>query len=336
MDCNEVRELLSPYNDRELSEDEARAITEHLATCRDCAFASGQIADLKRLIQNWEGVKGSREFRGAVVQRTGPQRSGAPGRIIQFALALLAAALLAAGVIFLVLYLQGRGVSLGEFLDMIRGGEETAPAERGERGEGAEGAEGAEPETGEAPGGLRLPGGLGRSLGDVTAAGLSGNVFIEDIGGKRRPLAAGEAALVGESGTTSADAVARLDVGGRYRAVVGRRSSVTIGTGSVRLRSGMMVVTSAPAHALERGITLAVAAFEIELAPGEVKSIAELSPGGGVRLVLLRGSAEVRRAGRLRARASAGQEIKVDATGRLSGPSLHRGGDELEGLEWKD
>jgi len=67
MDCAQVQELISSYNDRELPPDEMRLVEEHLGTCPECANASGMVANLSRLAKEWRGVEGSTSFHRRVM-----------------------------------------------------------------------------------------------------------------------------------------------------------------------------------------------------------------------------------------------------------------------------
>lgn len=81
LSCEKCRELLSDYIDRELTDAERASVEKHLATCPKCGSESQRIIGLKKVVQHWGGVKGSGEFRSAVVQqmiRESQQMSSAP------------------------------------------------------------------------------------------------------------------------------------------------------------------------------------------------------------------------------------------------------------------
>ncbi|HYF51438.1 MAG TPA: zf-HC2 domain-containing protein [Planctomycetota bacterium] len=81
LSCEKCRELLSDYVDRELTGDERSAVENHLKTCAKCGSESQRLIGLKNVVQHWGGVKGSGEFRQAVVQqmiRESQQMSAAP------------------------------------------------------------------------------------------------------------------------------------------------------------------------------------------------------------------------------------------------------------------
>jgi hypothetical protein len=69
MNCNEVRELLSPMTDREVSKDDLKLIEEHLNTCQDCAFQSTMMVGMKNLLRQWDGLKPTEVFHTRVLDR---------------------------------------------------------------------------------------------------------------------------------------------------------------------------------------------------------------------------------------------------------------------------
>jgi anti-sigma factor RsiW len=62
LNCEQCRELLSDYVDRELTEDEQKAVERHLASCTRCASESTRMVGLKNVVQHWNGIQGSEEF----------------------------------------------------------------------------------------------------------------------------------------------------------------------------------------------------------------------------------------------------------------------------------
>jgi anti-sigma factor (TIGR02949 family) len=69
LDCEEVRELLSPYQDRELTPDEMTAIAEHLERCPDCMHKSTIFGQLSKIIKHWEGIKASEDAKAHLLDR---------------------------------------------------------------------------------------------------------------------------------------------------------------------------------------------------------------------------------------------------------------------------
>ncbi len=97
--CEEVRSLLSEYADRELPEDDVRRVEEHLRTCKDCAFESTIVLNLKKLVEVWDGVKPEEGFEKKVLERVkSAPRGGSP--LLGYLLALVAAVFVASGIVF--------------------------------------------------------------------------------------------------------------------------------------------------------------------------------------------------------------------------------------------
>jgi anti-sigma factor RsiW len=69
LSCDQCRDLLSEYVDREISEAERVAVERHLKTCSKCTTESVRMSGLKNVVRNWDGVKGSGEFRKSLVQQ---------------------------------------------------------------------------------------------------------------------------------------------------------------------------------------------------------------------------------------------------------------------------
>lgn len=67
--CEQCRELLSDYVDREISESERAAVERHLSSCTKCVTESARLNGLKKIVQQWDGVQGSGEFRKSVVEK---------------------------------------------------------------------------------------------------------------------------------------------------------------------------------------------------------------------------------------------------------------------------
>ncbi len=116
MDCEEARELLSPYLDRELTPEEMTAIAEHLEDCKDCAEQSTIFGQLSRIVKHWEGIRSPEETRRELVEkmrRAGTRKEGKKTLPLVL-LALLAGALLLGGAAALVVWLLGRGGPSGD------------------------------------------------------------------------------------------------------------------------------------------------------------------------------------------------------------------------------
>ena len=66
--CDQVRDLLSEYVDRELSAQERADVEHHINTCLKCGSESSRMVGLKKFVQHWDGVKGSSSFHEKVMQ----------------------------------------------------------------------------------------------------------------------------------------------------------------------------------------------------------------------------------------------------------------------------
>ena len=69
LSCDECRDLLSEYVDREIAEELRASIEQHLMTCTRCSTESTRMQGLKNIVRHWDGVQGSREFHQVVMQR---------------------------------------------------------------------------------------------------------------------------------------------------------------------------------------------------------------------------------------------------------------------------
>lgn len=131
--CERCRELLSDYVDRELTGDEKALVERHLGSCNKCGSESVRLHGLKKIVQHWDGVKGSGEFRKSVIEKmiresqqvpslqftdaakaarvgdldTLVLDSEAEGKSLPPIWILLAASLLAVAAYFVVLWLRG-------------------------------------------------------------------------------------------------------------------------------------------------------------------------------------------------------------------------------------
>jgi anti-sigma factor RsiW len=69
LSCEQCRELLSDYVDRELSESEKASVERHLSNCIKCGSESARLHGMKKIVQHWQGVTGSGEFRKSVMEK---------------------------------------------------------------------------------------------------------------------------------------------------------------------------------------------------------------------------------------------------------------------------
>lgn len=69
LSCEDCRDLLSEYVDKEIGPEHRAAIEHHLGTCTKCVTESSRLQGLKNIVKHWEGVQGSSKFRDAVMTR---------------------------------------------------------------------------------------------------------------------------------------------------------------------------------------------------------------------------------------------------------------------------
>lgn len=69
LSCEQCRELLSDYVDKELAGDDLAAVEHHMATCEKCATESTRVHGLKSIAQHWQGVAPDKTFHDSVMER---------------------------------------------------------------------------------------------------------------------------------------------------------------------------------------------------------------------------------------------------------------------------
>ena len=69
MTCDQYRELLSAKFDKELTEPEQKALSEHLAQCAECTQYAEQLKELDRLTAEWEDAVMPPEVEQAILAR---------------------------------------------------------------------------------------------------------------------------------------------------------------------------------------------------------------------------------------------------------------------------
>ena len=77
MEREEHLELLSAYADGELDDEELELVEKLLQTDKDAAFESTQIARMKRLIERWNGIRGSGRVGRTVLEQVRHKKPGA-------------------------------------------------------------------------------------------------------------------------------------------------------------------------------------------------------------------------------------------------------------------
>ena len=68
LSCEECRDVLSEYADKEMRREDLEAVERHLANCEKCSSESTRLHGIKRVVQHWDGIKGSGEWRKSVME----------------------------------------------------------------------------------------------------------------------------------------------------------------------------------------------------------------------------------------------------------------------------
>jgi anti-sigma factor (TIGR02949 family) len=255
LNCQEVRELLSPYLDRELTSEEMTDIAMHLESCKACMEQSTVFGQLSRVIKHWEGIQATEEVKRRLMEQVrGAEEKRRDGRrtLPLALLALLAGALLVGGAGALLVYFMERapagdpGDRRAEVAECVR----TAGR--------AELVDGGVPVRLEAPRKLRAGQELSCTMG--AAAQIEGR----------------------------ADAAGR-----RWRAVLHGPGRLQVAEGLPELLEGRLALHPAAAGGGE-GV-LKVGRWAVVLPAGEAAPavLAELLADGGLRVAVLRGSARI-------------------------------------------
>jgi len=103
-----VRDMIDPYLDGELPAEDARALENHLKTCRHCAFESTQLLRMKEVIKRWHGISPSKmiseevlsKVRGEIASHGTPQQR----YIRRLMLTIVGSVLATAGALVIVFY----------------------------------------------------------------------------------------------------------------------------------------------------------------------------------------------------------------------------------------
>ena len=311
MNCEEVAELLSPYQDRELTPEEAAAIAGHLEDCPECAKRSTIFGQLSQVIKHWEGVKSSEEARRELIRKVRESdRQGGTGRkagpLATTILGFLAAGLLGAGVVALIFSLSG-----GD-------------------GDGKNGENG--PENGvKMSAAARLTAVTGRV--EVVHQGAP-----VDVRGPRE-VAAGREIRCTRGSAAQVEIPAAKEP--RTRLVlrgVGGPGSLRLAAEGLKLGGGRLVfhLSARSDGSLE---PLAAAGSWTVMVSSEgtgTVGLVELGDDGSVRLAVLGGSASLTSGpGAAGLPVKAGTQISVDAGGKLSGPDEIKDRTEFELLAGK-
>jgi hypothetical protein len=254
LNCQEVRELLSPYLDRELTGQEMTDIAVHLEGCKDCMEQSTVFGQLSRVIKHWEGIQATEKIKHQLMEqvRSAEEKHRDGRRTLPLALlALLAGALLVGGAAALLVYFMERAP---------RGAPDEGRPEAGEctRTEGrAELVDGGVPVRLEAPRKLRIGQEVRCSLG--AAAQIEGRADAE---------------------------------GRRWRAVLHGPGSLLLGEGLPELVEGRLVLHPA-AGAGEQLLKVGRWTVVLPAEDRATAVLVELLADGGLRLAVQSGSARI-------------------------------------------
>jgi anti-sigma factor (TIGR02949 family) len=280
LDCDEVRELLSPYLDRELTSEEMTRIAEHLESCPDCMHKSTIFGQLSKVIKHWEGIQASEEAKRKLVERvrTISTREGLRRTFPVALLALLAGALLLGG-----------GAALAVWLL------------RGSGGSG--GASGRGPAAAECVHKV--------NKAEVVVDGAP--ILIE---GRRRiypgqELRCNLGAAVQVRWPAEGRAVAKLVLRGPGALQITDARSFHLQSGTLVFDVGASPPSAPAGPAIRAGM------WEIVLPSGGCRGLVELTPGGGVRVASLTGALRLGPGG---PEVPAGRERTMQQGGALSPP----------------
>jgi len=298
VNCEEVKDLLSAFRDRELSAEEMSAVEAHLQDCANCAAQSTMITNLSRIVQHWEGVKASETARHQLIEKARAGTVG-PGRAIgPVALALLgilAALLLGGGVIALVLWYMDRS-------EQAQTEMETLPD-------------------------LKRPARAARCVAVAGRVELELNGPVLDLDPRKVP----QDLKVGQELRCDNGSAAQLELpGGAPPTVLMLRGpgALKFLPGGIKLKSGTLVfyvpAAGPPAGGPEAprpALSLSAGRWKVEVPAEGAVGLVELTRDESVRLAVISGSARLTGgSGKGGVSAPAGKELSIDAGGTTSGP----------------
>jgi anti-sigma factor RsiW len=69
LSCEQCRDLISGYVDRELTRAEREAVERHVVGCQKCAGESSCMTGLKEIVRRWNGIQSGGEFHKNLVEK---------------------------------------------------------------------------------------------------------------------------------------------------------------------------------------------------------------------------------------------------------------------------
>ena len=316
MDCTQVRELLSSFNDREATSEEKAAVEDHLRSCRECAFESTMIVGLKRLLGHWDGVRASQNFKADLMEKVQREPKRGPlSRVNWRPVGIGAAVIAGAAAVLIVMSLVMPG------------------AERIETGEARTAV--APPGAPESEGGAVTPAGSGMGDGSGPVAQVllqEGTLIIGRSGGADSLGSAGDVLAPGDSVKVSGKGEVELALHGGLRLrLISKEfdpglpetaaAEFVIGHGPSEgeLRSGASLL-GGPADA--RGgeaYSVKTRAALVSFEKRDLLAEMALDADGSLALAVARGRAEVMLPAGVQI-LNAGQAMRVAPDGKLASP----------------
>jgi hypothetical protein len=287
--CEEVNDLLSAFQDRELSVEEMTAIEGHLKDCAECAAKSNVMVGLSKIVKHWEGVRASETARRRLFEKAStvaPTSGGSLGPLTLWILGMIAAALLGGGAVALAYWYFGREAR-------------TEPPASGVRQTPA-----------------------------ATCVAVEGRVELVQPDGARLDLRGRKDLVFGQEVFCDSGSAAQLELaGGISPAVLVLRGSGSLKllAGELRLKGGrLMFRLPAGGPGPSAAQKLAVAAgqqWRVETTEAGTVGLIELGRDDTVRLAVLSGAAKLTSGSSGSGPSvAAGKEISLAADGRLEGP----------------
>jgi len=278
--CEEVNDLLSAFQDRELSVEEMTAIEGHLKDCAACAAKSNVMVGLSRIVRHWEGVRSSDNARRRLLEKAStaaPESGRAVGPVALWILGLIAAALLGGGAVALAYWYFGR--------------EDRSAADAGPR---------------------RAP--------VAVCVAVEGRVELVQPGGARLDLRGRRDLEASQEVFCDGGSAAQLELpGGLSPTVLVLRGSgsMVFGPAGPVLKGGRLVF-HVPASPGDKTVSIAVGSWRVETGRAGAVGLVELGRDESVRLAVLQGSARLTGVAASEAGRAAGGGLGVSAGKEVS------------------